>query len=250
MMILEGTLSSHCQQEQKMNDTIHFINSEGLLFSEKVNASISHELNNILATISETSGLLNDLTGMARQGQGLKLSQLERCNDSIAQEAQRGFSVVRQMNRFAHSVASPIKEIDIVEVVKLTINLYGFLKNSGNIQIRETDKDMTPVLTSPFLLQNLIYRLLTYIFEYTDQNGDTHIDVRSKDKDCVHVIFSSPSRQIWETFPTPKVQQTAQILGVKFKIKNSFSMLDLQVPYVSKNIVALAKELQICECPL
>ncbi len=43
-----------------MNSPIEFQNNEDLVFFGKVNASISHELKNILAIISEAAGLLND----------------------------------------------------------------------------------------------------------------------------------------------------------------------------------------------
>ncbi len=109
-----------------MNDAINFINMEGLKFFGRVNASISHELKNILAIISETAGFSNDLTTLAKQGKELKLSLLENCNESIIEEIQRGFTTIKQMNSFAHSVDVPIKEIDLLETLDLTIKLSSF----------------------------------------------------------------------------------------------------------------------------
>ncbi|MBT4874313.1 MAG: hypothetical protein HON48_03760, partial [Desulfobacula sp.] len=104
-----------------MNNATNFISIEGLKFFGKVNASISHEIKNILAIISETAGFLNDLTDLAKQGEDLKLSLLENCTESIAEDIQRGFDTIKQMNQFAHSVDVPIKEIKIFETVELTV---------------------------------------------------------------------------------------------------------------------------------
>ena len=48
-----------------MESPVEFQNNEDLTFFGKVNASISHELKNILAIISETAGLLGDLVHLA-----------------------------------------------------------------------------------------------------------------------------------------------------------------------------------------
>ena len=228
-----------------MNDTINFINNEGLKFFGKVNASISHELKNILAIISETAGLLNDLTDLAKQGKDLKLSMFENCSDSIAEDIQRGFITIKQMNKFAHSVDIPIKEIDLLETLELTINLSEFLSFASKVQINDSDKEMKSILTCPFLLQNLIYKILIFIYESIGPDGAIHIRVDSKNNDGTHLIFSNLTEQTLENFPTQKIQKIMDVLGIDFNINTSPYELDIWVPYVSNKIIALAKVLQI-----
>lgn len=227
-----------------MNNAINFINMEGLKFFGKVNASISHELKNILAIISETAGFLNDLTDLAKQGQDLKLSVLEGCSDSIAEDIQRGFTTIKQMNRFAHSVDVPIKEIDLFETLELTIKLSGFLSFASKVQIENGNEEIKPVLTCPFLLQNLIYQILIFIYESTGQDGSIHIGFNSKE-DGTHLIFSSLSPKALNDFPTQKIQKTVDVLGIEFDINKSLNELDIWIPYVSNKIILLAKEMQI-----
>jgi signal transduction histidine kinase len=80
---------------------------DGLAFFGRVNASISHELKNVMAIISETAGLLGDLSDMAATGSPVPPDMLKSCTGSIMEEIQRGFTVIRQMNRFAHSIDTP-----------------------------------------------------------------------------------------------------------------------------------------------
>lgn len=228
-----------------MNDAINFINIEGLKFFGKVNASISHELKNILAIISETAGFLNDLTDLAKQGQELKLSLLEGCSESIAEDIQRGFTTIKQMNQFAHSVDNPINEIDLLETLELTINLSRFLSFSSKVQINENDTEPQSILTCPFLLQNLIYQLLIFAYKSVGVDGEIHIQLTSKRKEGTSLVFSSPGQLGLGGFPTPKIQKTADVLGVELTQNTSLHELDIWIPFVSKKINLLAKELQI-----
>jgi len=227
-----------------MNDAMDFINMEGLIFFGKVNASISHELKNILAIISETAGFLNDLTDLAKQGKDLKLSLLEGCSESIAEDIQRGFKTIKQMNKFAHSIDVPIKEINLFDTLELTVNLSEFLSFASKVEIENGNEEIKPVLTCPFLLQNLIYQILIFIYESIGQDGNITIRFNSK-QDGTHLIFSSQSQLASNGFPTLKIQKIMDILGIQFDLNTTRNELDVWIPYVSNKIVVLAKELQI-----
>ena len=117
-----------------MDSTIDFKNNDDLAFFGKVNASISHELKNILAIISEAAGLLQDLTEMAAKGQKIELEMLNTCSQDIIEEIQRGFTTIKQMNTFSHSVDVPLKSVNLIEVLDLMINLAGFLSFAGKVR--------------------------------------------------------------------------------------------------------------------
>ena len=137
---------------------------ESLKFFGKVNASISHELKNIFAIISETTGFLDDLTQLAKKGEKFDLSILENCNASIAEEIERGFQVIRRMNRFAHSVDDPLKEIHLASTLELTAKLTGLLSYAKPVKITEPAQDIL-ITTSPFLFQGLIYQILCELYQ-------------------------------------------------------------------------------------
>lgn len=228
-----------------MNDAINFINMEGLKFFGRVNASISHELKNILAIISETAGFSNDLTDLAKKGKPLDLLLLENCNKSIAEDIQRGFTTIKQMNQFAHSVDVPIKEIDLFETLDLTIKLSRFLSFASHVRLTNHGEEIKSVLTCPFLLQNLIYQILIFTYESIGPDGDIHIQVKSKNNDGTHLVFSISGQLSLEGFPTPKIQKAVDVLGVELNTTTSTHELDIWIPYISKKIIVLAKELQM-----
>lgn len=214
------------------------MNIEGLKFFGRVNASISHELKNILAIISETTGFLNDLTELAKQGKDLKLSLIESCSKSIAEEIQRGFTTIKQMNSFAHNVDVPIKETNLGDLLDLTVKLSKFLSFASTVHTPAPDQKMKPVLTCPFLLQNLIYQVLCFAYESVGPEGKVDICFNSKDDNGIHLLFSLPVTMETKDFPTEKIQKSADVLGIAITVKNSEFIL--WIPFSSDKITQMA----------
>ncbi|MCF8092368.1 MAG: hypothetical protein K9K21_06490 [Desulfotignum sp.] len=210
--------------------TIDLVNKQGLQFFGSVNASISHELKNIFAIISETAGFLNDLTQLSKQGKEFELSLLENCSNSIAEEIERGFDTIRQMNQFAHSVDDPIKETSIADTLTLAVKLTGFLSYTKKTQIDASGTDIT-VLTSPFLLQNLIYRTLCAIYKSADTKDTLKIFFHEKDPDTVSLTFSWGSLSALTDFPDRQTTDVADAL----KATINFTDKDLEVTMARTN---------------
>ena len=160
-----------------MDSTIDFKNNDDLAFFGKVNASISHELKNILAIISEAAGLLQDLTEMMSRGQKIELEMLKTCSQYIVEEIQRGFTTIKQMNKFSHSVDAPLKSVNIIEVIDLMINLAGFLSFASKIRFDLPQDGASTVSTCPFRLQNLVYHTLVFAFKSVGVDGKIEIAV-------------------------------------------------------------------------
>ena len=213
--------------DTKMNQqAIDLVNKQGLQFFGSVNASISHELKNIFAIISETAGFLHDLTQLSKQGKNVELSLLENCSNSIAEEIERGFDTIRQMNQFAHSVDDPVKETSITDTLTLAVKLTGYLRYAKKTRIDPSAADIT-VLTSPFLLQSLIYRTLCAIYKSVDATDTLKITFHEKKPSTVSLQFSWDSPVAFKAFPDRQTTDAAQALGADFSISDN--SLDLTV---------------------
>jgi C4-dicarboxylate-specific signal transduction histidine kinase len=138
--------------------------AEGLTFFGRVSASISHELKNVLATISETAGLLGDLVELAGEGRKLNPDELTSCSNTIIDEIQRGYATIALLNTFAHSVDEPFREVDLADTVTLAVDLSKCLSYA-----RRIDLDLAPaigvkVITNPFFLVDLLYNCLVWAY--------------------------------------------------------------------------------------
>ena len=96
-----------------MNNKWDAIGEQGFQFFGKMSATISHEINNALAIINENAGLLQDFTLMADKGMPLDHERLNNLAGKLTHQVRRAEGIVKNMNRFAHSVDETLKSIDL-----------------------------------------------------------------------------------------------------------------------------------------
>ena len=213
-----------------MSSTIEFQDNDDLAFFGKVNASISHELKNILAIISEAAGLLQDLTEMATKGQKIELEMLKTCSQDIIEEIQRGFVTVKQMNRFSHSVDEPVKKVNLVDVIDLMVGLVKFLSFAGKVRFDPVPEAAPVVSTCPFRLQNLLYQALLFAFESAGPEGRIRVAIDPQPDGGAHIIFSDYSASNSRTFASDKTRKIAASIGVDIREATDLQNLKLIVP--------------------
>ena len=213
-----------------MNSAMGFQDNEDLAFFGKVNASISHELKNILAIISETAGFLNDLTEMAKEGRDIDLEMLKTCSKDIVEEIQRGFVTIKHMNRFSHSVDDPLKSVNLVEILDLMIGLAGFLSFAGKVRFEPQEEAGPVVETSPFRLQNLIYKALVFAFESAGPDSEIHVSIHPEQKGDVRIHFSGFRIMDGGAFPEDKTRKIAETIGVQIQVSGDSRAFDILVP--------------------
>ncbi len=223
--------------------TIDLVNKQGLQFFGSVNASISHELKNIFAIISETAGFLNDLTQLSKQGKQLELSVLENCCNSISEEIERGFDTIRRMNQFAHSVDDPVRETSILDTLTLAVKLTGFLSFAKKTHLNETSVDTT-VFTSPFLLQALTYKTLGALYKTLNAGDELTLipTFGGPDPSGVTLVFSHGQPADLTDFPDPLTAEVADALKAVFK--KTKTGLELFIPRTNDYLAAALADRQ------
>jgi len=218
-----------------MNSTIDLKNNDDLAFFGKVNASISHELKNILAIISEAAGLLQDLTEMVTKGQKIELEMLKTCSQDIVEEIQRGFTTIRQMNTFSHSVDAPLKSVNLIEVLDLMINLAGFLSFASKVRFDSTQEEALVVSTCPFRLQNLVYQTLVFAFKSVGSSGEIQVAIHRESSGSARIAFSGLGTRADLPFPTEETKNIAQSIGAEIRMAEDSQAIDILVTQLDQN---------------
>ena len=152
------------------------VGKEGLHFFGVMTASISHEIKNRMAIINEQAGLLEDLVSMSRQGREIDVSRIERLAASVKAQIQMADTIIKTMNRFAHSIDTMTHPADLNETVALSILL--FKRTAGNREIQLTGMSCdspVSVTTAPFLLMNLLWHWLAAVMETASRNASVTI---------------------------------------------------------------------------
>ena len=214
-----------------MNEINDRFGYDSLAFFGRVNASISHELKNVMAIISETSGLLSDLSDMASTGTPVSPDMLKDCTQSIVEEIQRGFLVIRQMNRFAHSIDIPMAPVDIKEIVDLSINLSNYLSFAGNIELLAHGESPALAVTCPFLLQAIVYQTLFYTFKIAGNGANVTITIVQDDQTKGwRIVFSGFSVGGFDAYPDPLIKRMAASIKVGIRCDPTDDRMELFVP--------------------
>jgi C4-dicarboxylate-specific signal transduction histidine kinase len=218
-----------------MNSAFESQNNEDLAFFGKVNASISHELKNILAIISEAAGLLNDLTEMIARGEKVDLEMLMTCSRDIEEEIQRGFGTIKQMNTFSHSVDEALKRVNLIEVLDLVIHLAGFLSYASKVRFNPGQVEAPMVLTCPFRLQNMLYQTLIFAFKSVGAGGEIQVAVHREMNGNARIVFSSLGTKGDLPFPSEEIKNIATSIGAEIRMADDGRAIDILVAQLFEN---------------
>jgi signal transduction histidine kinase len=213
-----------------MSSLIEFQNNEDLAFFGKVNASISHELKNILAVISEAAGLLNDLTEMASKGQNFELEMMKTCSQDIVEEIQRGFATIKRMNAFSHSMDDPLRRVNLVEILDLIINLAGYLSFASKVRFDPPEGSPPIVLTCPWRLQNLMYQTLVFAFESVGPDGEILVSLHPQNNGNIRITFSGLGIKKASKFPPDETIQIANSISAEIGVTDDSQTYNISVP--------------------
>ena len=133
----------------------------GLQFFGTVNASVSHEIKNRMAVINEQAGLLKDLVALAEKGNDLSLERLKRLAEALKTQVALTDAIIRNMNRFAHSVDSFLISIDICDLLTLTVALAKRIADNRGVHIEtRLPSSSFSLKTAPFFLMHLVWQCL------------------------------------------------------------------------------------------
>ena len=105
-------------------------------FFGEVTASVAHDLQNVLAIVQETSGLMQDILFMNKDSLPPEVS--EKFTNSISamkKHLSRGIGITSGLNRFAHTADSPEASIDICDTIEKLFLITKRILNHKNIII-------------------------------------------------------------------------------------------------------------------
>jgi len=165
--------------------------SHGLYFSGSITASVTHELNNVLGTIDQLSGLLEDLAFTVSNEGEIKEEQLRTISDRISVQTERGIKLIKRLNRFAHSSDETISNINIVEAIENIVALMQRLASMQKVKLVMTKpKEDIMVFTNQFILLEIIFLVIKKILPCTNPDTELEVIPSEQNKDVLIAIKS------------------------------------------------------------
>jgi signal transduction histidine kinase len=187
----------------------------GLQFFGRISASVSHELKNVLAIVNENAGLLEDLACMANRGKPIDPSRLIKMADAVKKQVGRADEILKNMNRFAHSIDQPTEIVDLNRSIELVIALSARLAAVRNVKVDLQVPAAPPkIRTSAFFLMNLLGLCLDFSIAASGGGKRVEIAVEETEKG-VQIYFRQLAdlrKSMLANFPSDCEKQLMAIL--------------------------------------
>jgi len=154
----------------------------GLTFYSRVSASISHELKNALAVINESAGFLEDVTLMVQKGVPLDPNRLGTLAGAILKQVQRSNTIIKNMNRLAHSLDEKQAVVDLSSLVELMLHVSERTAVTRGVKITGAFSEAPiSITTHPFYLETLIWLLLELSMNLCGEKKAVSVGVAAAD---------------------------------------------------------------------
>jgi CheY-like chemotaxis protein len=138
--------------------SVEDLREERLKYLGAVTASLSHEINNVLAIVGELAGLIDDLVEGAGGGP-LDPARLKTIGEKISRHVERGKGQVSTLNRFAHSVDDSWSTFDSGVSVAAVVAVCDRFARLGKVELQLEETEGWPRLEGSLSdFEHLVFR--------------------------------------------------------------------------------------------
>lgn len=153
------------------------MNEKEVAFIGKITAGVTHEVNNVLASIREISGLLSDILSITSDETFPRKEKFETSIQKIQNQEKRGVKLINQLNKFAHLPDVSSTEIDLNELIEHLIYLTERFGRIKNIELHtQPSGQSVKVITNPFYLQMALFNCVEYFLKNLEAGGKVFIN--------------------------------------------------------------------------
>ena len=187
----------------------------GLQFFGRISASISHEIKNVLAIVNENAGLLEDFTLMADRGKPIDPARLKMMAAAVKRQVARADEIIKNMNRFAHSIDQTTSTVDLDQTLELFIALTARFAAMRGVKVDlQLPASPLSIPTAPFYLMNLLWLCLDFSMSASGDEKRVELVVEETEN-SVRIRFrrlTGLSEALLETFPSDREKNLLAVL--------------------------------------
>lgn len=162
-------------------------------FFGKVTAAVTHEIRNVFAIISETTGLMEDILLMQSDSSGDLKDKFAGSLNRIQKQTERGVSLTSSLNGFAHTTETAESEVNAYEVIKRLLSITCRLSKQKGVEITLAECEDSPFINKdPVYFQMALFQCIESLVKFSPDYSSIDIAVR-KLEGCVRITFTSSS---------------------------------------------------------
>jgi len=199
----------------------------------KICASISHEIKNTLSIINENAGLLEDFAQMAGENEGVSIERVQLVTQTIARQVDRSNTIMKNLNRFAHSSDSYLAQGDLGEVLALMVELTGRQAAMKNITTSLSCSPGITLFTYLITFESLIYLTILTLFQVGREGGTLAIEAKEVAAN-LSICFSIEQRDQLSLDNYPDQDQKLLLDQLRASCRSEKDRLYLTLPAVKR----------------
>ncbi|MCW9096549.1 MAG: hypothetical protein OQJ93_04095 [Ignavibacteriaceae bacterium] len=162
------------------------MNEKDIKFIGKITAGVTHELNNVLASIREISGLMTDILSITDEKSFPRKEKFQTSLGKIQNQVQRGVKLTSQLNKFSHLTDNYKNDIDLNELLEHLIFLTERFARIKNVALQNQSINQTITInTDPLRLQMALFNCISYLLNQTVIGGEISISPEKKGNECL-----------------------------------------------------------------
>ncbi len=123
------------------------MNEKEIKFIGKITAGVTHEVNNVLASIREISGLMTDILSITDEKSFPRKEKFQTSLQKIQNQVQRGVKLTSQLNKFSHLSDNNKTDVDLNELIEHLIFLTERFARIKNITLQNQSSTQSIILT-------------------------------------------------------------------------------------------------------
>jgi nitrogen-specific signal transduction histidine kinase len=143
-----------------------------LSFIGKVLSVFSHEINNHLAILKESAGLIGDLIELGKTSSRKDLKEILKITQSIKNQIEQTTYFCDKLNGFGHGMEEPLSAFNIHQSIEeLMVLLRRFINQKMICLEKDFTANMPLIYSNPLKIQFLIFCLVEKHLKRLDKNS-------------------------------------------------------------------------------
>ncbi len=165
-----------------------------IAFFGKITAGISHEMQNVLAIINESTGLMEDFLNMSGDSSVLNRKKLQDLLVTTQKQIQRGIDIAHQLNRFSHEPDEDIRAIHLSDITGHFVGLAQRFARLQNVALKYSASDFSyKIITRPVLLLMALFAGFECCLHHMPDGGEiTLTPLEKAGQPVIHMVCETP----------------------------------------------------------
>ncbi len=197
----------------------------------QMNVHLTHELQNVMATIAETSGLLEDLAAFSSSSQQVDPARLDKLLQRVVKEAERGQKLVGRINSLAHSLDEPVIRLDLVRLARFMAEVSACFPKARALDM-DLPEEPAVMECAPYYVEQMLYGCLRAAFSGLDPEQRLELSLSPAGQGClmrISGLAADPEADDGERFPDPATALAAKALGAEILLDRPAGSLEIRL---------------------